>query len=420
MAGSKWFFWLSCCGFVVVLSAIGWRIAQNYQEPGPFDSSRQGFCDFHNGVYYPALAVRDGISPFGQRFEDRYPIARPIAIHSPYLFALHIPYTWLPLRLAEYVHFGVMAVELLLLAWLSLRVAGIKFGWSHAIGLATVLAASRSGYGTLFTGYFTLELVLGAALALHFGNRHWLGPFGFVLCCAKPTYGIPLTIMMAARGQFRALSWGLAIAGILTLLVTVWLLSTVSVTEFLAEVKSAQETHRADPNELPENSWTRVDLLGIVAKWIRWAPGDWDHLVWMLPLMAIPAWVLWRAANSEGGEMLGLDSPAGLLASLLIVIGIYHQYYDLLVLSPGLLAAGFSRHRAWGWVPRWQRMAAVGIGVLVLFNYSSAQFILGRLEMPRWGMDLVTSMNAVLLLVLTVWALFWTHAGTRSQRLARI
>ncbi|MFM7564784.1 MAG: hypothetical protein ACKO81_17360, partial [Planctomycetota bacterium] len=48
---------LAWLAFLLPLGAIAWRVYRNYQTPGPFDPSRQGLCDFHNGVYYPALAV---------------------------------------------------------------------------------------------------------------------------------------------------------------------------------------------------------------------------------------------------------------------------------------------------------------------------------------------------------------------------
>lgn len=387
------------------LGAIGWRVYRNYQPPGPFDPSRQGFCDFHNGVYHPALAVRQQVSPFGEKYAAEYPVSRPMPLHAPYLFALHIPYTWLDLSRADLLHYLVMSAELLLIAGLAWVVAREAWSWPLVFALAALLAASRSGYGTLFTGYMTFELVIGAILALHFADRSWWGTLGFVLCAAKPTYGIPLAILLLARGNWRTVLWGCLLAGILSALTLFWLLAGSGWGQFWEEIRAAQEAHRADPNEIPQFNWTRVDFLAVVAKWTRWQPGDWEHLLWMLPLIAAPCGALWASRRTRDE---GLADPAGLLSSIALVSTLYHHYYDLLVLVPAALAMLLAYAPEWWRVPAWQRFgAALAIG-FVLFNYLSAQFILQKLNPSPLLVDVATSLNGVILLGLLFWSTWWT------------
>lgn len=404
---------LAVLTFLLPLGAIAWRVYRNYQPPGPFDPDRQGFCDFHNGVYYPALAVREQVSPFGTKYAEEYPISRPMPLHAPYLFALHIPYTWLAVPQADVLHYLFMSSQVLLIAWLAWLVACGGGNWLIVLVLGGTLAASRAGYGTLFTGYMTLELVIAAILALHFADRSWWGTFGFVLCAAKPTYGIPLALLLVCRGNWRTVVWGGLIAGFLSVLVLGWLLGESSWAEFQAEITATQETHRADPNEIPQFNWTRIDILAVVAKWLRWAPNDWEHLLWMMPLIALPCLALW-ASRSTREE--GLADPAGLLSSLALVSTLYHHYYDLLVLVPATLAMFFAAAPEWWRVPAWQRSLAALATFLVLFNYLSAQFILQRLNPPQLMVDVVTSINGVVLFVLLAWATWWTWKTSLPER----
>ena len=403
---------LAGLAFLLPLGAIAWRVYRNYQPPGPFDPNRQGFCDFHNGVYYPALAVREQVSPFGQKYAEEYPISRPMPLHAPYLFALHVPYTWLEVPQADVLHYVVMSLQLLLIAWLAWLVARGGGSWLLVLGLGAVLAASRSGYGTLFTGYLTLELVVGAILALHFADRSWWGTFGFVLCAAKPTYGIPLALLLLARGNWRTVVWGGLVAGLLSGLALGWLLGDSSWTEFQAEISAAQEAHRADPNEIPQFNWTRVDLLAVVAKWLCWEPNDWEHLLWMFPLIALPCFALWSSRKTREE---GLADPAGLLSSLALVSTLYHHYYDLLVLVPATLAMVLAAAPEWWRVPAWQRTLAALTTSFVLFNYLSAQFILQRINPSQLLVDLATSLNGILLFGLLAWATWWTWRTSQPE-----
>ncbi len=403
--GSSWAVGLAALALLMPLGAIGWRVYRNYQPPGPFDPARQGFCDFHNGVYYPALAVREQVSPFGQKYADEYPVSRPMPLHAPYLFALNIPYTWLSVPQADRLHYLLMSLQLLVIAALAWWIAKGECSWPLVLGLAAILAASRSGYGTLFTGYLTFELIIGAILALHFGDRSGWGTLGFVVSAAKPTYGIPLAILLLASGNWRTVVRGGVIAAVLGALSLGWLLADSSLEQFRQEIAQAQETHRADPNEIPANNWTRVDLLAVVAKWLRWEPNDWHHLLAMLPLIALPCAALWlnRKYRSDG-----LAGPAGFLASLALISTLYHHYYDVLVIVPAMLAMLLASTPEWWRVPPWQRtLAGVACG-LVLFNYLSAQFILQKLNPSPLLVDVATSLNGVVLFGLMVWATVWT------------
>ena len=43
--------------FLIGVGATAGQTIVKYQSPGPFDPTRQGMCDFHNGVYFPTQAL---------------------------------------------------------------------------------------------------------------------------------------------------------------------------------------------------------------------------------------------------------------------------------------------------------------------------------------------------------------------------
>ena len=397
-----------------LLAAIGWRIADKYQNPGKFDSENHGFCDFHNGVYFPAQAFAHGVSPYGQKYADTYPVARSMPFYSPFCFVVHLPYVGMSLQVAEIVHFAVLALQVLLIAYLSLRFTKLDAGWSTTLWLTVFLVASRASYGTMFTGYFTYELILATLLALQFGDRKWWGCLGFLLACAKPTYGLPLAILMLARGQWRTVLCGGLLAVALNAAAVGWLMQSATLAELRADVEYAQTEHREDPNELPENSWTRVDFLGVVAKWLRWAPNDLDHILWMIPAIAFPCWVLWRLRNNQ--DESGCASLSGLIAGAALIASIYHHYYDLLVLVPSILALMWPSVGRLNQIPTTQRWLASIALAFVLFNYLSANFVLDKLDLSNTAEDVVTSVNGVVLAVYLAWICGWGIRLSGSNR----
>ncbi len=380
----------------VLLSLIAWRITVRYQAPGKWNADRQGYCDFHNGVYYPALAFAQQYSPYGQNYAESFPVERPIPMYAPTVLLLHWPVALLDLRSAEILWYVVMAGLLLVIAWVSLGAAGWTRSWWIVAGLAAVLAGSRAGYGTLFTGYFTFELVVGTLLAVFAGQRTWVGGFGFALAAIKPTTGIPLAIMMLARGHWNSLLAGSALVLATSGIAIAWVMADGTSVSLLQQFQTSQEEHRADPNELPVNSWTRVDALAIVAKWNRWEPDDVQHLLVMFPLIAFPALAVWRNQRMRSGDFVGDRADLSATVSLLaVVVTLYHHHYDLVVLAPvGLAAAagtcGWKRHPLARWI----------LALLCFFpmvNYLTSNMVLEALQLFPLAEKIVTSLNGLAL-----------------------
>ncbi len=386
-----------------VIAATVVRSYTRYDDPqvAAFDSTRQGQFDFHNGVYFPSLAYSRGVNPYGEVFANTYPVSRQIPPYSPLTLLLHVPLSWLPIRAAEIVY---LVINLTICWWLacltvaSLDAIGDKRTASWLVFF--LIVSSRAGHTTLFTGYFTLELVLGTILALYYAeSRPITSGVGIALASIKPNFVIPLVLALAARGNWRALLVGCSIAAIGASVATGWLLQSHSPLELVRDVQSADEAHLTDDYELPVNTWTRVDILAIVAKWMAWNPSAGIALVTMAVLLVIPLLALQKLKRH--GDRGGLQSPSGAIAILAGQVCLYHHVYDTIVLIP--VACGILYDM------RWRRLASStarwGLALAVLFpafNYLSSEQVLQRFELNWFSRQVVTSLSGITLAVCLV------------------
>lgn len=415
-------------GVVVLLLlgvvATGVRIIRQYQTPGPFNPSRQGYCDFHNGVYYPSLAWSRGESPYGQAYADRYPVARQIPFFSPVILMLHAPLAALPLRAAEVIYFlssiGVVAA----IAWLSVQAAvpprvDPSFRTLAVCIVATGIVYSRGGHITLFDGYFTLLLVLATLAAVHWAEqRPWIAATALLIVSAKPTYILPLGLLMLARGNYRAVVAG----GVLSVTFAAagfgWLAYHEGegnigrgVAELREQIHVTQQIHRSQADESPVFSWTRLDLFAIVAKWTGSDPGDGAHLAAMGALLILPCMVLaWRRRWGMDDGIAGLSGTVLLTATL---VSLYHQSYDALLLTAPIAGAAFGQQRSWRDVGLAWRWTMATLMLIPAFNYVSTQMFLSRVDVGPQTHRLLTSING---LVLTVALLLACLLAWRQQR----
>lgn len=388
-----------------LLFAIHRRIENNYHTPRGTELGRFGFVDFHNGIYWPAHALASRISPYGAEYLAAYPVERSVPFYWPTTFWIHLPLAFLPLPSAEVVYFLSMLAMVCGLGLIALRAAEIPYsvGWLALIVLA--ILASRSGYGTIFSGYFTFELALATLLALRCGDRPWLGGVLFAIAASKPTYGIPLAVMMIARGHGRAVAVGAGLSIAAGLLFYWWLLPGRSWDFWLTDIRFGQAQHMADPNEIPELSWTRVDATGLVAKWLRWDPGELLQLAIFLVVCLWPARQIWRMRQDP--EAISLASRSTLVSLLSMSVLLYRHYYDLVLLIVPVTVLLFGRA---GWLARVSWRARSGLAVLMLaamYNYGSTLSFFERYAVDRPGLifQVLTSLSGLATLVALLWAM---------------
>lgn len=412
----KWVAWIALALCACVVGGTALRIVREHQTPGPFDTTRQGFCDFQNGVYFPSLAFRHGLSPYSQSYAASYPVERSIPFYSPVILAAHVPFTWLELQAAEMVYFVwmlliVTAIAACVTYWHQQQSDGAVWRWDLFACLALGMVATRSGQQTLFTGYFTFELVLASLVAVHYAqSRPLLSALALVIVSAKPNYVLPIALLMLCRGNFKAVILGGIFSATLAIAAFAWIMPVGGVSELLEQIQQTQEIHRSDPIERPVNNWIRIDALAIIAKWTASDPAELLTLAVMLAMLVPagallwlhhhPSWNLFNQTDTSthnahpSGSALGLSGGLVLLTS---VVSVYHHVYDGLVMAATVagLVIGTLDWKQTGKTTRW---LLAGCLLFPAVNYLSSQKLLNALQAEGHLFQLITSANAVVLL----------------------
>ncbi len=397
---------------LILLLGIGltcYRVIHRYQTPGPFDTANAGYCDFHNGIYFPSQAMLDGVSPYGAMYPEAYPVERQIPFFSPAVLAVHAPLAMLPLRVAEVLYFAVM----LALVWF----CSVQCSLAAKLGrrldvvllIAVLIVYSRAGHATLFSGYFTLELIFGTFVAIsQAGRRPWLSAIALVFVSFKPTYILPIGFLMLARGNVRELVYG-AILSIAAAAVPIWWLASSEgggdifqgLSTLMTQIREAQEIHRADPVEMPMNTWTRIDFLAVIAKWLNQSPADMTHLWVMCVMLLPPIWILnRRRLRGVDDGLAGVTGAVILSASL---TAIYHHAYDMVLLLAPLTGIAASHSLRWNRSSIITRASLAGMILFVLFNFTSAKSLLDKLAFGPLLQQVVTSLNGMTVFLFAVW-----------------
>ncbi len=143
--------------FLLGVGATAARTIVKYQSPGPFDPSRQGMCDFHNGVYFPSQALLAGLSPYGSQYAEQMPVDRQIPFFSPSILVLHAPFAVLPLRLSEILYFVYSVVLVIVLARFVVSVAGMPGRFDATAVAAAAIVFSRPDTSHCSTGTLRLS-----------------------------------------------------------------------------------------------------------------------------------------------------------------------------------------------------------------------------------------------------------------------
>ena len=445
--------WIESFGFWITMLVIGLvatyaRVVLDYGVPGPFDPTQQGLCDFHNGVYYPTRAWIDGISPYGLRYAETYPVSKPIPLFSPAILAMHAPIAMLPLRMAEIVFSLANIAIVALIAWLTARVIfstiktdqtaaqpvasvsclGYRFDYRTLMAvIATTIVYSRGGHSSLFQGYFTLVWVLASLLSVHWAGRRDV-PAALALCVAatKPTYLLPLGFLLLAQRRFRALIAGALLSVVTMAASTGYLVYKIGDGDISAgweslvtEIETAHQLHRDVPDETPMLTWTRVDVVALYGKWAGYDPSDVGYLLIMMSmLLPSMAAIFWCPVDDQADPPL-VGLRGGLIAITALVC-VYHQFYDALIIVPPLFGL-MTVTGGWSNVGRRWRVVIVIALLSVLMNYFTTSSFLSRLEPSVMVHRVITSGTAVILIVAWLVTLGVTircggRSGWRVQR----
>ena len=394
------------CLLMLGLTLTAYRITRQYHFPGPIAEGRTGYLDFHNGIYFPTRALLRGISPYGSGYATEYSVDRPIPFFSPCILVLHAPLALLPLRIAEILFFVLSIGVLLAIGAVVAKASGEPKRLDIILAITTALVFTRGGHITLFGGYFTHELVLATFLAIYWADRRpALAALALVVVSAKPTYILPLGILMLARGNVKPLVLGAALSIVAAVVPFAWLAYNAGEGDLpagfgvlLEQITATQQTHMNMPDETPVLSWTRLDLLAVVAKWQGSDPSQLILLLVMLLILLVPIGLLIKRRRSTLDD--GLAGMTGTLILTAMLVSIYHQSYDsMLVFAPlcGLLVGKLD---CWQSISSMQRRLLVLLMLVPACNFFSTRMALRGFDFESTFVRFATSINGISLAML--------------------
>ena len=272
--------WLLLCGALPLL-ALYYAIA-----PNAFGDSQA--ADFHFNYYYAAEAIRAG--------ENIYPSVDFVVrgpgdliidyVYPPLIAILTVPWTFMPVGLAEVLFQFVLVVAfvgtLALLGVRDWRCYGLAFLWPPVTD-------------AIATGNISILLGLAAALVWAYRDRARIAGAALGVSIAAKVFLWPLTVWLVATGRLRAAAWSVGVA-------VVTLFASWAVVGFRG-LADYPDLVRRLTDRMDERGYT-VYALGVdlgLPKGVSWA-------LWLFLAAAVVAAsvVLARRGDEQGAFVLAL------------------------------------------------------------------------------------------------------------------
>lgn len=379
--------------FALVAALIALRAAANLHVPGHPGLAHYGLVDFRDAIYYPAVALLDGVNPYDPiAYAHIYPVRSTFALYGPHTLLVHLPFALLPPVAAAAAYFASTLAVTLLLAWLILRLCGRRTAAAAVLTLAALLLLSRPGQSNLFLGQYAATMAVAVALALRPGLAAWTAALGIALAWMKPTFGAPLAVLLLARGEWRAVLAGSAVAALASALPLGAIIAHGGVDAPLALLTGNATIFAAQPLFGTASSVTRIDAASLVGR-LAGAPSLTLELALAALLVGGGAWTVTRAARAG---TLRARRYADAVICLTILVPVYHQAYDALLLALPLAALILTAPR----VADGRRLHVLLLGLLALplVNYASSFAVVERFAIDGWAWTALTAINAAAIL----------------------
>ncbi|PRY38009.1 glycosyltransferase family 87 protein [Umezawaea tangerina] len=336
------------------LVSAWWALRPSWQVPLPTLENRPEvrLQDFRDATYFPLREFLAGGNPYDPAVMfAHWPVRQDFNLYQPYHLVLHLPFALVDYRVGAV---AFVLTSLLLLVLLSLmaanavrRVVPLPLALGTA-GIAAALVTSQIGKAQLYLGQVNPLLAVGAAGALAARDRHprWAA-VGLAVAWLKPQFGLPLAVLLLARGSRRVALAGTAIAAVASLPVVVLLVVRGGGIGAFVDVVAANLAHATSTDYGAVDSPTaqRIDVPAVLFRVTGWLPPGAEALA-LVGVLAASA-VLARRLDRTGEAAV-----ADLLTCLAVVVCVVHQPGDVLVAVPAmavLAAVWWRRRREPGW-----------------------------------------------------------------------
>ncbi len=374
---------------------------------GTPDADAFGLVDFRDAVYHPVVAFLNGHNPYDPvAYAATYPVGNVFPFYSPLTLLVHLPFGLLPIAPSAAAYFLTTVALMVGLAHVTIRMCGLAPSATAILALASAIVISQPGQWDLFLGQCAAPITLAAYGALHFARRRpSVAALCFAVASIKPTTGVPLAVLMLARGDRTATLVGTAAAALGGAVVAAPIVyGAGGLGAFVTSVRGNYAGFTADPNAAAATSPYRLDVAALVSRPLGWSVGFGAELAIMSCVLGVGALVLSRVARRGDDDVRGLSTS---VVCVVVLLCVYHQSYEALLLAFPIVAAG-RRCMARGGASALE-WAAFGALVAPAVNYLVMGGVVSRMRIggPSWlaatSLDGIALLAAFGLLCMLAW-----------------
>ena len=351
--------------FCLVLGGMLYRMSQKVLIPGEPKLSEargtEGMGDYRDAVYYPIRAVLDGVNPYdcetelprsdGQRRylqDPRYPVLNIFPLFSPLILVLFSPFALIEDFRLSMLCYGAFNVALLMVyAYALWRAVGKQPSVGSVAALAGIILLTQPGRANFIAGQVALPLTLALFGALHWGrSKPWLSGLMLTLASFKPTFGVPLGLLMLCRKDIRAAGLGALLSGTIAAAGLLFIFGRSGDLENIVPMlKQNQHELEAHPGVNPATSTARIDGLAATDRWFGRSGGTMLKIVVPLLVLSLAGLAVGKRADDVPNE--GAIGIIGLVTILAVLLSIYHLFYDALPLWIPILSLLLAPREVW-------------------------------------------------------------------------
>lgn len=353
--------------------------------------------DFRDAIYYPVVALRDGVNPYNvDSYYRHYPVGQEFPLYTPIHLLVNAPLLLFSFSTARAVNFGWNLFLVLGLAATAIRLAGMRLRTAGIFGLGALILVSDPGKFDLRTGQPTLMIVIAVYLALRARRRAEsaedseraipsgalpivVGAVALAVVWTKPTFAIPLTVLLLVRGRARVAALGTALGIVLSAVVLPSLVNAAGGLSQLVQSwqDSARVTSQSKQSQL--GSGLRIDIANTFVRVTHLHPSEAAGAIGGLLLLSAGAWLVWKLHRRDpDGDR---EELVIMLGCLLILTSMYHVPYDyLLLVGPLLMLARRRPLHAIEW-PHRARPAVIALLLVPMIDplgWSPINAVLGK------------------------------------------
>jgi len=386
-------------GFAIVVALL--RVGLFTEIGGVRFGAAWAMLDFDSGAYYPVRAFLEGENPYDrQRFLSLYPVADGFPPYPPFTLLFHLPFGLLPHATAEAAYALFTIVLMLLLARVALKET---LGYATTTGvflLAGILLLTRPGHWNLVLGQRAALFALASYVALFNARRSpWVSASGILVATLKPTWGIPLAILMFVRGERLAVAAGVGLILALNLPVLALIVHRAGgLAPFLERVTTGYHQWQDVSDVSPATSSVRIDAATTLSRFLGHPLGDPSQVLLTVLVIAVSGYAVYLLRKDRSTQ--AQDLTIGTVCTAVLLCG-HHVGYDFLLLTVPALAVLFHGAPTLGqrYAPTVRRLFLFLFTIPAL-NWAATASVLSALQPSPSVWLVISSLNGIALIAM--------------------